>query len=99
MPSNTDFDSGKFEEFEQIDDLKDSTQKARDRLFAGFKNYLASQQQKRGLANRDLEKLLGCEDGRKEFAKIHSAYFYTLRVRNDEVIPSSRLFICLYWLF
>ena len=84
MPSNANFDSGKFEEFQQIDELKKSFQKARDRFFAGFKSYLASQQQKRGLANRPLEVLLDCEDGRKEFAQIHSSYFYTLRVRDDE---------------
>ena len=64
--SNTNFDSEKFEEFEQMDKLKKSTQKARDRLFAGFKKYLTSQQQKRWLANRDQEELLGCEDGRNK---------------------------------
>ena len=72
MPSNTDLDMKQFEEFEKIDRLKKTTQKARDRLFAGFKEYLGSQQLKRGLDNRDLEELLGCEEGRKEFAKIHS---------------------------
>ena len=53
MPSITDFVSEKVEEFEQIDELKNFTPKAMDQLFASFKKYLASQQQKRGLANRD----------------------------------------------
>ena len=46
MPSNTDLDMKQFEEFEKIDRLKKTTQKARDRLFAGFKEYLGSQQLK-----------------------------------------------------
>ena len=72
MPTNANLDPAKFEEFGRIAMLKKATQLARDRNFACFKDYLASKQEK------DLGELLICQEGRNVFAKIHSAFFYTL---------------------
>ena len=54
MPTNADLDPAKFEEFNKIAMLKKTTQQARDRNFACFKDYLASKQDK------DLGELLNC---------------------------------------
>ena len=84
MPTNTALDPEKFEEFNLIANLKKTTQYNRDLHFGFFEDYLASQQEKSGEAAKDLGELLSCEEGRNVFAKIHSAFFFTLRVREDE---------------
>ena len=73
----------KFEEFNLIANLKKTTQQTRDRTFGYFEDYLGSQQENSGEAAKDLGELLSCE-GRNVFAKIHSAFFCTLRVHEDE---------------
>ena len=84
MPSNTALDTEKFEEFNKIADLKKKTQNDRERLFGCFEDYLASQQEKSGEAVKTLGELLKCEEGRNKFAQIHSTFFFTLRVCDDE---------------
>ena len=78
MPTNANLDPAKFEEFGRIAMLKKATQLARDRNFACFKDNLTSKQEK------DLGELLICQEGRNVFAKIHSAFFYTIRVCEDK---------------
>ena len=78
MPTNADLETAKFEEFNKIAMLKKATQQTRDQHFAFFKDYLASKQE------MDMVELLSCQEGRNVIARIHSAFFYTLRVRDDK---------------
>ena len=71
--ANTDLDPEKFEEFNQIANLKKTTQQTRDQTFGYFEDYLASQQEKSGEAAKDLGELLNCEEGRNKFCS--SMYF------------------------
>ena len=78
MPINADLETAKLEEFNKIAILKKTTQQARDQHFACFQDYLASMQEK------DLVELFSCQEGKNVFAKIHSAFFYTIRVCEDK---------------
>ena len=84
MPINRALDTEKFKKFNLIANLKKTTQQARDRTFGYFEDYLGSQQEKIWEAAKNLGELLSCEEERNMLAKIHSAFFFTLIVREDE---------------
>ena len=81
MPSNKELDEGEFEEFNKLTDVKKKTQEDRDRVYNHFHDFL----EKNGAIQGSLEELLKTDEGRMKFIKLHMAYFFTLRVRDDEI--------------
>ena len=93
MPSNKDLDDGMFEEMDKLADVKKKTQEDRDRIFGYFSEFLKKHRVIEGHSGEDLEnpsvmetlkELIKTKEGRDKFSKYHAAYFYSLRVRDDE---------------
>ena len=82
MPSNKDLDDGMFEEMGQLADLKKKTHQDRDRVYGYFNDFLKKNRVINDL--EDLEELIKTKEGRAKFSKYHAAYFYSLRVRDNE---------------
>ena len=82
MPSNKALVAGDFDEFNKLTDVKKRTQEDRDRMYGYFYDFL----EKNGvIEGRSLGEVLKTEEGRVNFSKMHAAFFFTLRVRDDEI--------------
>ena len=82
MPSNKDLDEEQFEEFNKLSDVKKKTQDDRDRFYNYFYDFL----EKSGFTEgKSLGEVLQTKEGRLKFSKLHATFFFTLRVRNDEI--------------
>ena len=78
MPKNKDLDQEEFKEYLKLGDLKKETYYDRDRLFDHFNIFL----EKEGV--KDLGELFKDQKGRDKFSDLFAAFFFTLRVRDEE---------------
>ena len=83
MPTNAAFDNEKYKEHKELGGVKKKTKEDRQRHFGYLFDFL-----KKNLGDlkvpSDLKNLLATQEGKKTFSQLLDAYFFTLRVNNDE---------------
>ena len=84
MVKNKELDEADFEEFDKLGALSNKTTADRDRIFAQFNEFLLKYKVAEGGGAEGLAELFKTQEGRDKFTKYYSAFFFTIRVREEE---------------